>query len=57
MLTVSIFPCMWTAGLTLALFGGVQKYVHDQNKVPVRGDVHVLIVGKVLFSSYVQMVP
>ncbi|KAI5054214.1 hypothetical protein GOP47_0030893, partial [Adiantum capillus-veneris] len=33
------------AGLTLALFGGVQKYVLDQNKVPVRGDIHVLIVG------------
>ncbi|KAH7437197.1 hypothetical protein KP509_05G060500 [Ceratopteris richardii] len=33
------------AGLTLALFGGVQKYVLDQNKVPVRGDIHVLVVG------------
>ncbi|XAR69032.1 DNA helicase [Bertholletia excelsa] len=33
------------AGITLALFGGVQKHLMDQNKVPVRGDIHVLIVG------------
>ncbi|XP_038988371.1 probable DNA helicase MCM8 [Phoenix dactylifera] len=33
------------AGITLALFGGVQKYLMDQNKVPVRGDIHVVIVG------------
>nr|AID55114.1 DNA replication licensing factor [Cocos nucifera] len=33
------------AGITLALFGGVQKYSKDQNKVPVRGDIHVVIVG------------
>ncbi|XP_020252649.1 probable DNA helicase MCM8 isoform X3 [Asparagus officinalis] len=33
------------AGLTLALFGGVQKHSMDQNKVPVRGDIHVIIVG------------
>ncbi|MQL79609.1 hypothetical protein Taro_012045 [Colocasia esculenta] len=33
------------AGITLALFGGVQKHSTDQNKVPVRGDIHVLIVG------------
>ncbi|CDP06703.1 unnamed protein product [Coffea canephora] len=33
------------AGITLALFGGVQKHSMDQNKVPVRGDIHVLIVG------------
>ncbi|XP_020522186.1 probable DNA helicase MCM8 isoform X2 [Amborella trichopoda] len=33
------------AGITLALFGGVQKNLMDQNKVPVRGDVHVIIVG------------
>ena len=41
-----------TAGLTLALFGGVQKYVLDQNKVPVRGDIHVLIVGKKVFCNF-----
>ncbi|XP_057865260.1 probable DNA helicase MCM8 isoform X2 [Cryptomeria japonica] len=33
------------AGLTLALFGGVQKHLMDENKVPVRGDIHVIIVG------------
>ncbi|KAI4310727.1 hypothetical protein MLD38_035682 [Melastoma candidum] len=33
------------AGITLALFGGVQKHSLDQNKVPVRGDIHVIIVG------------
>lgn len=34
-----------TAGITLALFGGVRKHSMDQNKVPVRGDIHVIIVG------------
>ncbi|KAG8085876.1 hypothetical protein GUJ93_ZPchr0010g9372 [Zizania palustris] len=33
------------AGITLALFGGVQKHTIDQNKVPVRGDIHVIVVG------------
>ncbi|XP_068668987.1 probable DNA helicase MCM8 isoform X1 [Aristolochia californica] len=33
------------AGMTLALFGGVQKHLVDQNKVPVRGDIHIIIVG------------
>ncbi|KAJ8754157.1 hypothetical protein K2173_002056 [Erythroxylum novogranatense] len=33
------------AGMTLALFGGVRKYSMDQDKVPVRGDIHVIIVG------------
>lgn len=33
------------AGITLALFGGVQKNSMDQNKVPVRGDIHVVVVG------------
>ncbi|XP_078446733.1 minichromosome maintenance 8 [Wolffia australiana] len=33
------------AGITLAVFGGVQKHSTDRNKVPVRGDIHVLIVG------------
>ncbi|KAH7866667.1 hypothetical protein Vadar_023432 [Vaccinium darrowii] len=33
------------AGLTLALFGGVRKHSTDHNKVPVRGDIHVIIVG------------
>ncbi|RCV17352.1 hypothetical protein SETIT_3G213500v2 [Setaria italica] len=33
------------AGITLALFGGVQKNSMDQDKVPVRGDIHVVVVG------------
>ncbi|KAJ8510005.1 hypothetical protein OPV22_000439 [Ensete ventricosum] len=33
------------AGIVLSLFGGVQKHSVDQNKVPVRGDIHVIIVG------------
>ncbi|XP_048356188.1 DNA helicase MCM8 isoform X2 [Sphaerodactylus townsendi] len=33
------------AGLVLALFGGCQKYVDDKNRIPVRGDPHVLVVG------------
>nr|GMD67635.1 probable DNA helicase MCM8 isoform X1 [Ipomoea batatas] len=33
------------AGITLAQFGGVQKHSMDQNKVPVRGDIHIIIVG------------
>ncbi|AQK94357.1 minichromosome maintenance 8 [Zea mays] len=33
------------AGITLALFGGVQKNSMDQNMVPVRGDIHVIVVG------------
>lgn len=33
------------AGLLLALFGGVRKHSNDRNKVPVRGDIHVLVVG------------
>ncbi|XP_051130442.1 probable DNA helicase MCM8 isoform X2 [Andrographis paniculata] len=33
------------AGITLSLFGGVRKHSMDQNKVPVRGDIHIIIVG------------
>ena len=33
------------AGLALALFGGVSKYADDVDKVRVRGDIHVLVVG------------
>ncbi|PIA38676.1 hypothetical protein AQUCO_02700121v1 [Aquilegia coerulea] len=36
------------AGITLALFGGVRKHSMDQNKVPVRGDIHVIVVGMLL---------
>eukprot|EP01133_Synstelium_polycarpum_P015356 gene15356-18215_t len=33
------------AGLTLALFGGNPRNTADRNKLPIRGDPHVLIVG------------
>ena len=33
------------AGLALSLFGGCQKYSEDKNKIAVRGDIHVLVVG------------
>lgn len=40
-----------TAGITLALFGGVRKHSMDRNKVPIRGDIHVIVVGMLNFSS------
>ncbi|XP_033753343.1 DNA helicase MCM8-like [Pecten maximus] len=33
------------AGLILGLFGGTQKYTNDKNRIPVRGDPHILVVG------------
>jgi DNA replicative helicase MCM subunit Mcm2 (Cdc46/Mcm family) len=33
------------AGLLLALFGGCQKFMTDCNRIPLRGDPHVLVVG------------
>nr|XP_004610994.1 unnamed protein product [Sorex araneus] len=33
------------AGLALALFGGSQKFVDDKNRIPIRGDPHILVVG------------
>uniref|UniRef100_A0A6B2L1S0 DNA helicase n=1 Tax=Arcella intermedia TaxID=1963864 RepID=A0A6B2L1S0_9EUKA len=33
------------AGLALALFGGTQKVTSNNNKLSVRGDIHVLLVG------------
>lgn len=36
---------MEKTGLLLALFGGVRKHVGDPVKAPVRGDMHVLLVG------------
>ncbi|KAM6164744.1 DNA helicase MCM8 isoform 3-T3 [Rhynchocyon petersi] len=33
------------AGLALALFGGSQKFADDKNRIPIRGDPHVLVVG------------
>ena len=33
------------AGFALALFGGVRKNGEDKNRLPVRGDSHMLVVG------------
>ena len=33
------------AGLLLSLFGGCQKFMTDCNRIPLRGDAHVLVVG------------
>ncbi|KAI8465449.1 MAG: MCM2/3/5 family-domain-containing protein [Monoraphidium minutum] len=33
------------AGLLLALLGGVRKNADSANRVPIRGDIHVLLVG------------
>ncbi|XP_038865562.1 DNA helicase MCM8 [Salvelinus namaycush] len=33
------------AGLSLALFGGSQKHADDKNRIPIRGDPHILVVG------------
>src|SRR5690606_31014355 len=32
-------------GLTLSMFGGVQKFANARNKLAIRGDAHCLIVG------------
>lgn len=50
------FPFFWlTAGITLALFGGVRKHSMDQNKVPVRGDIHVIVVGMLIFFFCIRL--
>ncbi|GAM24728.1 hypothetical protein SAMD00019534_079030, partial [Acytostelium subglobosum LB1] len=36
---------MVKAGLSLALFGGNPRNLQDKNRLPIRGDPHVLIVG------------
>ena len=36
---------MVKCGLLLALFGGVRKNEDCHDKVPVRGDIHTLVVG------------
>ncbi|KAK7103109.1 DNA helicase MCM8-like [Littorina saxatilis] len=33
------------AGLVLGLFGSSQKFANDKNRIPVRGDPHILVVG------------
>lgn len=48
--------CWFIAGITLGLFGGVRKHSMDQNKVPVRGDIHIIIVGLYSFCpSHLQV--
>ena len=34
------------AGLCLSLFGGCRKHAGNDQLVPIRGDIHVLVVGK-----------
>ncbi|KAJ7321481.1 DNA replication licensing factor mcm8 [Desmophyllum pertusum] len=36
---------MVKAGLVLGLFGGTQRYLNDKNRIPVRGNPHILVVG------------
>jgi hypothetical protein len=49
---------MYPAGLALALFGGCPKFASTgggsaktNNKLPIRGDPHILIVGMVVGTS------
>ena len=32
-------------GLALSLFGGCQKFTADKSRLPLRGDIHILVVG------------
>ncbi|KAM0888132.1 hypothetical protein ACQ4PT_028495 [Festuca glaucescens] len=50
-LTEDLVDCCIPAGITLALFGAVQKHSMDQNKVPIRGDIHVIIVGAMVLAD------
>ncbi|XP_033631713.1 DNA helicase MCM8-like [Asterias rubens] len=50
LLVGSICPAIYghemvKAGLILGLLGGTHKYVNDKNRIPVRGDPHILVVG------------
>ena len=50
LIVASVCPAIYghemvKAGLILALFGGTHKYENDKNRIPVRGDPHVLVVG------------
>ncbi|CAH1792022.1 unnamed protein product [Owenia fusiformis] len=50
LITASLCPSIYghemvKAGLVLGLFGGSQKFVNDKNRIPVRGDAHILVVG------------
>ncbi|KAK3604621.1 hypothetical protein CHS0354_028978 [Potamilus streckersoni] len=50
LLVLSLCPTIYghemvKAGLILGLFGGTPKFTNDKNRIPVRGDPHILIVG------------
>lgn len=50
LLVASLCPSIYghemvKAGLVLGLFGGTHKFVNDLNRIPVRGDPHILVVG------------
>ncbi|XP_048727562.2 DNA helicase MCM8-like isoform X2 [Ostrea edulis] len=50
LLVASLCPSIYghelvKAGLILGLFGGSQKFLNDKNRIPVRGDPHILVVG------------
>ena len=36
---------MVKAGLLLGLLGGTHKFINDKNRIPIRGDPHILVVG------------
>lgn len=42
------------AGLILGLLGGSHKYLNDKNRIPVRGDIHVLgrFTGHLYMMTY-----
>lgn len=44
-INILCFSLVLLAGLSLALFGGVPKFQDDSNRIAIRGDPHVLIVG------------
>jgi DNA helicase MCM8 len=50
LLVNSLCPAIWghelvKLGLCLALVGGVSKHSNSRDKMPLRGDIHVLVVG------------
>ncbi|CAI5474317.1 unnamed protein product [Closterium sp. Yama58-4] len=49
--SLSLFTQSFAAGIILSLFGGVRKHEGDANRVPVRGDVHALLVEHIRLSS------
>ena len=45
------------AGLALTLFGGVRRFADDLNRVAVRGDPHMFIVGTRKQRNNVGIIP